>query len=98
MREKKKCSGRRAWPGRLGHDRARKGAMTRRSWATTQPRGPTTRPARAREGLAAGGECRDTMFCIVAEGQTLGRDTMRQGCDTTCDTAGRARDTARDTD
>ena len=58
-----------------GHDTASSVPQDDHSSATIRPRGPTIRQAcaqgkrRAREGLAAGSECRDTKFCIVTEGR-----------------------------
>ena len=64
-------SNRHAWPGRLGHDTTGLGHDTAKDSAcdTTMIR---KGERRAREGLASGGVCRDTINCIVTGGR-LGR-------------------------
>ena len=70
---------------RLGHDTAEPACDTAETWATTPPKGlrygrPTRKgKQRAHEGLAAAGECRDTKFYVMVEGQRWCRDTAQPG-------------------
>ena len=64
-------------PG-LGHDMAEPTCDMAETWAMTRPEGLRYgRPVR--EGLAAGGECHDTKFCIMVERQHWCCDTAQLG-------------------